>query len=288
MRPLRKCLMAMLWLLWCGQALAAPLAVRVSGPEPLAGHFATLLSARAPGIAIVSGQVPADLVVTVGARAFEEAVAAATRPVFGVALARHAFQSIAGRGTGRHSALFWEPDPVRHLRLARAIMPGARRAGVLLSDDGHADLAALRSEARRIGLELVVERLPTEGNLTRHLTTLLRQSDFLLAVDDPVVFSPTSVKVLLLTSYRLGKPVFGPGAAYVDAGSVAAVTVTLEDVADTLAAWLRIPDASQVTLPPPRHADGHAVKTNPRVARSLGLALPPGGNLEAFLLEAAP
>lgn len=279
-----------LWLLMClllalGPAQAASPVVRVTGPDPVAGELAGLLAARAGSSIEVrrDGEVRTALRVAVGAREFRSAVEAGDVPVVGVALSRHSYLAVTGGKSGRHTAVFWEPDPQRQLHLARALMPGARRVGVLLADDDPVLLAGLRREAARLKLEVVAARAVPGESLTRHLNSVLDDSDFLLGIDDPGVFSPATAKSLLLTSYRHGKPVIGPSGVYVDAGSIASLSVTLGDVADTLVAWLPALLANPDVLPPPRYTAVTAVRTNTQVGRSLRLAIPPQETLEMLM-----
>lgn len=251
--------------------------VRVTGPDPVASELASRLSAkRLPGVGVDRGDGPADLRISVGARDFAEALAdPAGTPVVGVALTRPAWLAGTAGSRARQTAIFWEPDPVAHLRLARHLMPGAQRAGVLLGTEDPALLARLEREAKRLGITLVVERIAPGEPLVRRLKPVLDRSDFLLGIEDPLVFSPATVKTLLLTSYRQNRPVIGPSAAYVDAGSVASRQVTLGDVADALAAWLpELLDglrAGHDALPAPRYVDTPATRVNKRVAHSLQL-----------------
>lgn len=279
----------LLLLLACGPAGAAAPVVRVVGPEPVATEVAGLLSARLPGLTVQRDGEPPELVVAVGARAFQDALetSAGKTPVVGIALTRHSYRAMADRHPGRHTAVFWEPDPVQQLRLARRLLTGAQRAGVLLGASDPATVAALQREAGRLRLQLAIVTLAPGDLLTRRLNGVLDDSDFLLAIEDPAVFSPTAAKTTLLTSYRHGKPVVGPSGAYVDAGSIASLVVTLPDVVDALASWLPSLLESQGDLPPPRYAHPSSIKTNPQVARSLRLMLPLPDRLPQLLNDVA-
>lgn len=279
----RRVLLCLLLLVVMPAWAAAPV-IRVSGPEPVAAELGSLLAQRLPGMAVHRSGAPADLHIAVGARDFQESITDGDRtPVVGVALTRRAWVATVGQTPGRYTAVFWDPDPVRHLRLARAMMPGARRAGVLLAADDPALVATLRREASRQRLELVIEQVEPGDPLVRGVNNVLGASDFLLGIDDADIFSPATARTLLLTSYRHGKPVIGPTAAYVDAGSAASLVVTLADVADTLVAWLPELLAAHGSLPPPRHVETTAVRTNAQVARSLRLSIPSPTELEALM-----
>lgn len=259
--------------------------IRVDGPAPVADNVAQQLATRQPSLVVQRDAAAARLVVAVGAQAFRAAVAAQgaeanAAPVVGIALTRHAWRQAP---RGKHTALFWDPSPAKQLQLARALLPGARRAGVLLGDADDTLVASLRAEAARQRLELVVATVPAGDNLPRALGRVLADSDFLLGIDDPAVFSPAVAKSLLLTSYRHGKPVIGPTAAWVDAGAVASLSATLDDHLEALVAWL--PQLLAGELPQATHLSRYRVATNPSVARSLQLSLPPPPALDALVRE---
>lgn len=256
---------------------AGSFVIRVTGPDPVAAELASRLGAkRLPDVVVHRSGGPADLRIAVGTRDFRDALADPARtPVVGVAITRPAWLASTAGSQAKQTALFWEPDPVQHLRLARRLMPGARRAGIVLGMEDPVLLARLEREAQRLKMTLDVERISSGDALVRRLKSVLDRSDFLLGIEDPLVFSPATVKTVLLTSYRQNRPVVGPSPAYVEAGSVASLVVTLEDVADALADWLPALMERRDALPPPRHVDTPAVRVNARVAHSLQLSVPP-------------
>lgn len=274
--------LAVLFWLVAGPVSAALPVVRVVGPEPLAARVDVGLAALAPPVEVRRDAAPAALVVAIGAQAFRDALSEAQgqTPVVGIALSRHAYRTL-GAGAARHTALFWDPDPARQLRLVRALLPGAKRVGVVLGAPDDPLTGLLRREGARLGLEVVVGVIGRQGSLPRSLNSVLADSDALLGIDDPAVFSPELAKTTLLTSYRHGKPVFGPTSAYVVAGSVASLATDLDATIAALAAWL--PElVAPGPLPPPRYLDHYRIATNPQVARSLKLSLPPVPQLESL------
>lgn len=273
-------------------ALAGGTVVRVVGPEPVAGNVAAQLAQRLPALDIrredslvkINPDAPAQLIVAVGANAFLSAVTAqrdSGAAVVGIALTRHVYRQAP---KGRHTALFWDPDPAKQLRLAHALLPGARRAGIVLSAPDDKLLAALRSESSRFDIELSVAVVGGKDTLSRQLNKVLADSDFLLAIDDPGVFAAELAKTVLLTTYRHGKPVIGPTAAWVAAGSVASLSSGIVDTVDELAVWMPQLLAGG-DLPPAGHLTRYRVATNPDVARSLQLSLPSVPVLEALVRE---
>jgi len=265
-------------------AVHAPAAeVRVAGPAPVADEVLRGLQERLPAIAVARGADEARVVVTVGAAAFRDELAAlkGDQALIALALTRRAWRQAPA---GRHTAVFWDPDPVRQLRLVRALMPGARRVGLVGGDLDDAQGTALAQEARRLGLALMAGGPVQRNSLARQLNRVLADSDVLLGLDDPLVFAPDTGKTVLLTSYRHGKPVIGPSAAWVEAGSVASLASRLPDAVALAARWIP-PLLDGGAMPAAVYPPAYGVATNASVARSLQLTLPSAASLEAIASE---
>lgn len=263
-------------------AAAAVPVVRVTGPEPLAAEVRQQLAARVVGMTFRGDEgEPAQWLVAVGARAFRDALEQSAVPVVGIALTRDSYRAamreVDAPGRIPHTALYWDPDPVRQLQLARVILPTAKRVGVFAGNPPDQTLlAALRAECNRLGLKLVVAPPPLRDaqSLPRRLGDVLVEVDFLLGIEDGDVFVPANAKTILLTAYRHGRPVIGPGGAWVEAGSLASLSAGMPETIDTLVGWLPLLLTGE-PLPSPRYADHYPVVTNPQVARSLSIPLPP-------------
>ncbi|MBF3211332.1 ABC transporter substrate-binding protein, partial [Pseudomonas aeruginosa] len=169
----------------------------------------------------------------------------------------------------------------RQLRLARLILPGIQRIGVLYGKDSEFLLDELRREARSQGLELFVAS--SSGNDDpRPLQFLLGNSDLLLGIDDKQLYNSQSIKSLLLGSYAKNRALLGPTAAFVKAGSLASSYSDQEDWLDTLDELLgQAPRHWPLSLYP-----GHfKVLGNRQVARSLGIDLASDADLGRRLAE---
>ena len=173
------------------------------------------------------------------------------------------------------------PAGGRQLRLARLILPGIQRIGVLYGKDSEFLLDELRREARSQGLELFVAS--SSGNDDpRPLQFLLGNSDLLLGIDDKQLYNSQSIKSLLLGSYAKNRALLGPTAAFVKAGSLASSYSDQEDWLDTLDDLLgQAPRHWPLSLYP-----GHfKVLGNRQVARSLGIDLASDADLGRRLAE---
>lgn len=186
-----------------------------------------------------------------------------------------------GHGVGGLCVLWSDPPAARQLRLARLILPGIQRIGVLYGKDSEFLLDELRREARSQGLELFVAS--SSGNDDpRPLQFLLGNSDLLLGIDDKQLYNSQSIKSLLLGSYAKNRALLGPTAAFVKAGSLASSYSDQEDWLDTLDDLLgQAPRHWPLSLYP-----GHfKVLGNRQVARSLGIDLASDADLGRRLAE---
>lgn len=167
----------------------------------------------------------------------------------------------------RLSLLWSDPPMSRQLRLIQAIVPQARRVGVLF--DGHSEflLKDIRQAAAPLGLEIVTERWDDTGD-SRPLQKLLDRSDVLLGLDDDDLYNPKTVKNLLLSSYARQRALVGPSAAFVRAGSLAS---TYSDQDDWLAILDALLDRPVTAWPRAQYPARFKVMGNRQVARSMGI-----------------
>lgn len=270
-RLLARCLGA---LLLCWGALAEALTVQLLGVAPGSEAFVTALRAElGDAHRVVTGPAQADLVVALHEGALAEARA----------LSRPRLFLLAGPGQdlqAGETALYWAPSLTDQLRLAREIMPGLRRVGLLVSPADLSRAQALRAAAGH-RLDVVV-READPALLARQVGEVAPTADLLLAPVDPHLYSRENLKPVLLAAYRQNRVFIGPTPAWVRAGSIASLYATPQtlaaDVADAVRSW-----AQAGRWPAPAHASRFDVMTNPQVARSLGLRLPDAESLTRSL-----
>tara|TARA_B100000446_G_C10540378_1_gene336751 strand:- start:2167 stop:2673 length:507 start_codon:yes stop_codon:yes gene_type:complete len=113
------------------------------------------------------------------------------------------------------------------------MMPLARKVGVILGENSAWSEGALQDYSGRLSLFPMV--VSPRNGLGDVLRKALPDLDVLLLPVDESLFGPTAAKLILLTSYRLRRPVFGPEQSYVQAGSVASLYASGGDlVSETL------------------------------------------------------
>lgn len=215
----------------------------------------------------------ADLIVASGDAALSAALRLHPRPTLAVMIGQARFDALRTAHPGRPLSAFTLDQPaVRQFRLLKAVLPDARRVGVLLGPEW-GDRVDLERAAAASGLDLVARVIGDEAELIRGLEAVLRGSDGLIAVPDALLSTPSAARSILLTSYRFQKPVVAFSRAYVDAGALAAIFTTPEQVAADLIAWLRLQKDESVQLPPPRGPVSFDIAVNRQVARALGLSV---------------
>lgn len=215
----------------------------------------------------------ADLVVASGDAALSAALRLNPRPTLAVMIGQARFDALRMAHPDRPLSAFTLDQPAeRQFRLLKAVLPDARRAGVLLGLE-RGDRVDLERAAAASGLDLFVRVIGDEAELIRGLEAVLRDSDSLIAVPDAMLSSPSAARSILLTSYRFQKPIVAFSRAYVDAGALAAIFTTPEQVAADLIAWLRLQKDESVQLPPPRGPASFDIAVNRQVARALGLSV---------------
>ncbi|KNX76980.1 ABC transporter substrate-binding protein [Pseudomonas sp. 250J] len=173
-------------------------------------------------------------------------------------------------GTSRpaYLTLLWSDPPLaRQLRLARYLLPQARRIGVLYGEHSRFLLEELRQAASSLGLEIVAQDWPDLRD-SRPLQDLLGNSDVLLGLDDPDLYNSKSAKNVLLSSYGRQMALIGPNVGFVRAGALAS---TYSDQDDWLAVLGQLLDLPPARWPRSLYPAHFGVSGNQQVARALGL-----------------
>jgi len=242
-----------------------PLRVFLSGPASDAlTAFEQGLSTPTSSVSITESASQADILLPVGDGAF--AAVSPGSPVFAVRVSRRVLDQRRADGC-RCSGIYAGARPSDQLALVEALLPRAHRVGVVLSRQNRFlenELAEAAADRIALRVEIVVsaEQLPVA------LSRLLPAVDVLLLLPDPMLFNAETARLLLLTSYRQGRPVVGPDNAFVRAGSLASIDASTRDVVSHTLAVLEGYTAGR--LPPPDYA-ARTISINPHVARTYGV-----------------
>ena len=196
-------------------------------------------------------------------------------PTYCTFLPQAAYAALANGSGERHayrSALYLDQPFARQMRLIRLALPTRTRVGVVLGPESRKSEQDLRQAAVSAGLVLRVEQVVDEKQLVGALHRIMDNADVLLAVPDPLVFNRNTAQSVLLTTYRLGKPVAGYSRAYVTAGALLSVYSTPAQIGRQIGEeLLTMQDRPGRPLPAPGYPRYFSVDINERVARSLGI-----------------
>jgi ABC-type uncharacterized transport system substrate-binding protein len=225
----------------------------------------------------------ADILVTAGSRAAQWAAAQWHGAMLAAMLPSRNFKQMQSGKTLPHplSALFMDQPLPRQVALIRAALASLKRVGVLYTAGGDFVPQPLQRELARQGASLVAQAVQPDDSLANKLEEMLAQSDILLAVPDSRIYNSSTIRNILLGSYRRGIPVVGLSAAYVSAGALCAVFSTPEQQA-AQAAGMVSEFLHRGTLPSPRFPQLYQIALNAEVARSMRLTI---RSVEALRIE---
>lgn len=174
------------------------------------------------------------------------------------------------RGSKTFSAIFLDQPIERHLRLIRALLPDKRHIGVLSYKGLMGELAELRLRAHGHKLILHEKRIQDDSQIYAGLQEVLYESEVLFALPDASIYNASTMRNILMTSYRSGDPMIGFSPGYVRAGALAAVYSTPDHIAEQAAKAILQYGETRI-LPAAQHPQLYEVLVNEQVARSLGI-----------------
>lgn len=252
-------------------------ATRLVANIELSGSPIVVTVATDPGAA--SPAVRPSLYIPVGVRALEAVVQdRGNVPVMAALVPRITFEELIKNSdkdcrSGKSCSAMVLDQPIeRQIRLVEALFGDSGAMGLLTTQRSEQLARKYMDSARRHRILAEKEIIETADDLVPGLERLLKRSRYLLAIPDPVIFNTTTLKHILLTTYRYRQPVIAFSPGYVKAGALAAVYSTPEDVADDISAWINGWLSSGVNgLPAPMSPTSFSIEYNDWVARSLGI-----------------
>lgn len=190
-------------------------------------------------------------------------------------------QSARDPDLGNHTTVAIDQPPRRLLVLARLLVPEARTLSVVLGSISHKHGAVLEAEAAALGFAPRIGVLRPGDNPLATLSPLINETQVAVALPDSADFNRAVARWLLQLSFRARIPVIGFSRAYTDAGALASVYSTPENIGQQ-GAELVAERLAHGRFPPgmlePRY---YTLTTNAAVADALGIVLPATAALHA-------
>lgn len=182
------------------------------------------------------------------------------------------------------SAVYLDQPYTRQLSLARLIVPEATNIATALGPNSQKDLGLLTAAAEQFNFTLLYETLNESDSPIQKLQPLIRNANAFLTLPDKSVFNRTTAKWILYISFRQKIPLIGFSRKYVDAGALAAVFSTPDQIGQQTAELIA-KTALKKTLPKAEHPKYFSVVTNSKAASALKIDLPSSDSLTQKLLE---
>ncbi len=246
----------------------------------------------ADNIQLISGRVGeelpgANLLLVVGTKAADALPISTTQPVIYLLLQRKHYETLLAhrmqsKTIALRSAVFIEQSSERQINFLKLALPQVKDVGILYSANTASNLDVLRSAAKAHGLSTNLVEVSERLTLSDALDEVLEESDVLFAVPDSSIYSSVTVRNLMFSTYRSGKPLIAYSAGYVKAGASAAVFTTPAQFAVQAAGMVR-EYARTGSLPAAQYPKYFDVAVNEDVVRSLGLSIRSADVLQAEL-----
>ena len=226
----------------------------------------------------------ASLIVVVGTRAANALPPRTDVPVLYVLLPKSTYDTLAksAGANARQSVIYLDQPAARQVNLLAAALPKHDRVGILSSPSKRDGAVQLSREVRKHNLNVYATEMNEQARLSDALPNVLGNCDVLLALPDTDIYNSATIRNVLLSSFRSGKPLIGFSPGLVNAGALAAVFSTPEQFGVQVAAMIERFSSTR-TLPPPQYPKLFEVAVNKVVASSLGVDLKDARVIEAEL-----
>jgi len=165
--------------------------------------------------------------------------------------------------------LYTTPPLQRQIQLANLLLPRAKRIALLVSNEENLqDVKAVLGDKYTLNSAVVKNTRET----LKELPMLLAKSDYLLGIDDSVVYNASSIKSILMMSYRNNKVLIGPSSGYVKVGGVASTYSSITQVAESSYEIMKLFASNQLE-DDSSYVSEFSVKINRQVAKSLNISV---------------
>lgn len=112
----------------------------------------------------------------------------------------------------------------------KEMLPDAKNIGLIYSPGSKADYEAISWVCGQMGFKLITKKVDSEEELSGALKDISSQIDCFLMIPDSKIYSPISVKHLLIQSLREEFPVIGLSSLYTKAGALFSFDCDYEDL----------------------------------------------------------
>lgn len=181
------------------------------------------------------------------------------------------------------SAVFIDQPYERQFNLTSLIKPEASNIAIALGPNTKEDQTVISNIALKRGVNIKIDDIHPDDNPVFKLQKLISNTDIFLSIPDSSLYNRTTAKWLLYISFKKRIPLIGFSKKYVEAGAIAAVISTPEQIGLQTSEMVNSHKGKH--FPEPQYPKYFSVVTNPAAAKSLRIALPAGKELTQRLEE---
>jgi putative tryptophan/tyrosine transport system substrate-binding protein len=146
---------------------------------------------------------------------------------------------------------------------------------ILSSKEKPVDRKTIQQCADNYGLKIYIVSTTAEDNVSSKIKHALHHSDVLMALPDSNIYNSSTVKNILLTSYRYRKPVIGFSKNFVTAGALAAIYSDTEQIAHSASKLIeRFYDSGKRFPKAVNYPENFNMDINRQVFKALDLSIP--------------
>ena len=141
--------------------------------------------------------------------------------------------------THQITPLFIDQPISRFFALGLQLVPEAKTIGILIGPSNKAKIPSIKAKAKSLGVTINIALLEPDSNPIKVIEPIMRNSDFFVVLPDRKHINQLAAKWILPLSYRYRKPVIAYSQKYVDAGALASVFTSPDNVVATIAEQLQ-------------------------------------------------
>jgi putative ABC transport system substrate-binding protein len=182
--------------------------------------------------------------------------------------------------------LYMTQSYCRQIKFIKLLNPNWNAISIISSEEKPIDRTTIQQCAKSQNIKTYIASITARRNLTDTVKLALNHSDVLLAFPDKNIYNNRSVKNILLTSYRNRKPIIGFSKNFVNAGALAAVHSTADQIANNANKLIdEYYKQNKKFKQQINHPENFNVSTNRQVFRALNLPIPDIEKLKKTLIN---
>lgn len=189
------------------------------------------------------------------------------------------------KGTNKNDAiLYMTQSYCMQIQFIKLINDDWKVVSLLNSQKKPIDTVNIQQCGKKYGIELYIVNTSENDNMTDNIKNALDHSDVLLALPDKNIYNRSTVKNILLTSYRYRKPVIAFSKNFVNAGALASIYSNIEQVAQSASKLVeQYYESGRQFEKLENHPRSFDISINRQVFRALEITSPDINNLKQTL-----